>query len=257
MKPRCRSTSSGNWAGGDSSTLEADFDWMYDDGLGSGNLDCTPADQSGCWGHRHDTVYPFDPLLLMGAAEDLNTNFSPSLAELFIGGDSTDTPLDPTWATITSSLPIGVSTTMLEPPTGTQSAQLNVWASGENMNVTAAITAGDSAWTVSPAGCNLNAGSSCTLTLAVNAALLGTDGTLTLTGPNGNQTVALHSQIPTTLSLSAGAGTTVAGIATTTRGRFVFSIAPTSRGRFSYHAVTTAGGSNVVGTSPAVTLRVH
>lgn len=32
--------------------LSADFGWMYDDGPGSPNIDCTPSNSSGCWGHR-------------------------------------------------------------------------------------------------------------------------------------------------------------------------------------------------------------
>jgi len=40
------------WAAGFPSTLEADFAWMYNDGPGSDNIACTPADPSGCWGHR-------------------------------------------------------------------------------------------------------------------------------------------------------------------------------------------------------------
>lgn len=34
------------------SVIVADYMWMYDDGPGSGNLDCTSASGSGCWGHR-------------------------------------------------------------------------------------------------------------------------------------------------------------------------------------------------------------
>lgn len=37
-----------NWAGGTQSALVTDFYWMYDDGLGSFNLDCTVTDLSGC-----------------------------------------------------------------------------------------------------------------------------------------------------------------------------------------------------------------
>jgi hypothetical protein len=44
-----------NWASSDS--LLTDFYlWMYDDGPGSANVDCTAADQSGCWDHRDNIL---------------------------------------------------------------------------------------------------------------------------------------------------------------------------------------------------------
>src|ERR1017187_4539297 len=43
----------GNWAN-IGTALQADFYLVYDDGLGSANLKCTLADQSGCWGHREN-----------------------------------------------------------------------------------------------------------------------------------------------------------------------------------------------------------
>jgi hypothetical protein len=100
---------SANWAGAGDSALLDDFFWMYDDGLGSGNLDCTQSDQSGCWGHRHDILYAFGTPLLMGAAVTYNTGDGTSMAEEFIGGDTTDRPdVPPTWATITK-VPTSVS----------------------------------------------------------------------------------------------------------------------------------------------------
>ena len=56
-----------NWEGGYASPFEADFVWMYDDGLGSGNVDCAAPGDSGCWGHRHDILSPLDPPVVMGA----------------------------------------------------------------------------------------------------------------------------------------------------------------------------------------------
>jgi hypothetical protein len=59
-----------NWAGGYPNIVLAYEGWMYDDGLGSGNLDCTANHRGGCWGHRHDILWRFDPhgALAMGAA---------------------------------------------------------------------------------------------------------------------------------------------------------------------------------------------
>ncbi len=42
----------GVWAGGNPTPLGAEYGWIYDDGLNSGNVDCTPSSTAGCWGHR-------------------------------------------------------------------------------------------------------------------------------------------------------------------------------------------------------------
>jgi len=61
---------SANWAGGYYSVLEAYQAWMYADGLGSDNEDCTPSNHAGCWGHRQDVLMAFNPSkpVMMGAA---------------------------------------------------------------------------------------------------------------------------------------------------------------------------------------------
>jgi hypothetical protein len=67
------------WAGGLTSVFEADFYWMYSDGLGSTpsattNADCSLSTSSGCWGHRDIILHEFAscgsaaPTLAMGAA---------------------------------------------------------------------------------------------------------------------------------------------------------------------------------------------
>lgn len=64
----------GNWASTES-TVQAVYDWMYDDGLGSGNIDCTATDESGCWDHRDN---------ILGLGNDLDS-FGGSLS--FGGAD--------------------------------------------------------------------------------------------------------------------------------------------------------------------------
>ncbi|MGA2519990.1 MAG: hypothetical protein ABSG81_04130 [Acidimicrobiales bacterium] len=62
-----------NWAEA-AGPLGSMYAWMYEDGPGSGNADCTAADGAGCWGHR-DNVLGFDAaqisggVLVMGAAQ--------------------------------------------------------------------------------------------------------------------------------------------------------------------------------------------
>jgi hypothetical protein len=67
-----------NWASTDSD-LEAFYEWMYDDGLGSGNIGCTVTDQSGCWDHRDN---------ILGLQNDVDS-FGGSLS---FGGATASTP---------------------------------------------------------------------------------------------------------------------------------------------------------------------
>ncbi len=59
-----------NWAGGYLNMPFAYEAWMYDDGPGSSNLDCTAVNASGCWAHRQDILWQFSGTgpLAMGAA---------------------------------------------------------------------------------------------------------------------------------------------------------------------------------------------
>ena len=45
-----------DWAGGQPNALLAYYGWMYDDGYGSGNLDCRTPNAAGCWGHRRNIL---------------------------------------------------------------------------------------------------------------------------------------------------------------------------------------------------------
>jgi hypothetical protein len=68
-----------NWAGGYENIVLAYEAWMYDDGPGSGNMDCSASGSSGCWGHRHDILWQFDSgggALLMGAAAGVDPSGS-------------------------------------------------------------------------------------------------------------------------------------------------------------------------------------
>jgi hypothetical protein len=46
----------GNWAAGMEYAVDAVAYWMYWDGLGGNNLDCTPADTTDCFGHRYNFI---------------------------------------------------------------------------------------------------------------------------------------------------------------------------------------------------------
>ncbi len=49
----------GNWAGGWDNALGANYAWMYNDGPGSDNGDCTKTNKRGCWGHRDNILGTF------------------------------------------------------------------------------------------------------------------------------------------------------------------------------------------------------
>jgi hypothetical protein len=70
-----------NVAWGYPTALAADFAWMYDDGPGSANVDCTHAGQAGCWGHRENILSPWP-----GEAGDAALNGPEGwvLTELFV-----------------------------------------------------------------------------------------------------------------------------------------------------------------------------
>ena len=64
-----------NWAEA-AGPLGSDYDWMYDDGPGSGDIECNAANPSSCWGHRDNElgfsaseVASSHGVLVMGAAQ--------------------------------------------------------------------------------------------------------------------------------------------------------------------------------------------
>jgi len=82
-----------NWAGGTPSAAATNYYWMYEDGRGSSNVDCTPTTLKQCWGHRDNILEAFSAaaacsgrpvVLAMGAAEAPGdgTLPSPSFTEL-------------------------------------------------------------------------------------------------------------------------------------------------------------------------------
>jgi hypothetical protein len=96
----------GNWAGAVGNPLEAIFFWMYDDGEGSANIDCTQTNTSGCWGHRNNIL-----MALACTPCDMGTGFDatawqgdPSWTELLV--DTAGSPaLDFSWSQVLPYLP--------------------------------------------------------------------------------------------------------------------------------------------------------
>jgi len=94
-----------NWAGWIGNPLEAMYYWMYDDGLGSPNRDCTEADPGACWGHRQNILFSTgcDPCV-MGGAWGTTARGNTSVTELIV---ATEVPqgADFTWAQEQTYLP--------------------------------------------------------------------------------------------------------------------------------------------------------
>jgi hypothetical protein len=76
-----------NWAGGVTSALLADYDFMYNDGLGSPNVDCSKATPNGCWDHRLNILSDYGLHPSMGAAAT-KVDGVMSLTELLASGST-------------------------------------------------------------------------------------------------------------------------------------------------------------------------
>ena len=64
------------WAGSYATVLGAIYGWMYDDGFGGENGDCTSQDAPGCWGHRDNIL-----------ADTSNFGTSPTEMDAGVGTD--------------------------------------------------------------------------------------------------------------------------------------------------------------------------
>jgi hypothetical protein len=114
-----------NWAGAFPNMVLAYQAWVYDDGYGSNNIDCTSPGSSGCWGHRHDVLYevPATGHTAMGAAVGKDLHGATGYAMLLGAGDSNYQPnYYYTWAQAASD-GAGSNTYTVSRPAA---AQLNV-----------------------------------------------------------------------------------------------------------------------------------
>ena len=177
--------------------------WMYDDGPGGTNSACPPTGGSGCWGHRDIILGQYAAPALMGVGS------GPSTTQLFVGGDTTDTPYF-TWAQEVALFPVGVfpfgvNTSVL--PGQSQSSSLQLWASGTGMNITVALNGGNGVFQLGGTECNLPAGATCNLALTFTPPSLGVfTATLEVTGPNGTQAVPLRAVSSHGYNLAAADG---------------------------------------------------
>ncbi|MFZ0248795.1 MAG: hypothetical protein WAL61_02520 [Acidimicrobiales bacterium] len=163
--------------------------WMYDDGPGGSNSACPATGGGSCWGHRDIILGSYASPALMGVG------YGPSTTELFVGGDTRDTPYF-TWAQEVPLLPIGiypygVNDSVL--PGGSQTSNIGLWASGEGMNLTLVQSGGQGVFSLSTTACDLPAGGSCNVSVSFTPPGIGLyTATLAVTGPNGTQDVPLR-----------------------------------------------------------------
>ena len=163
--------------------------WMYDDGPGGTNVDCPASGGGGCWAHRDIILGSYAAPALMGVG------YGPSTTQLFVGGDTVDTPYF-TWAQEAPLLPVGVfpygvNASVLPGTTTTTNMQL--WASGEGMDITAVQTGGQGVFSLNSTTCNLAPGESCNVAVTFTPPSVGAfTATVAVTGPNGTQNVLLR-----------------------------------------------------------------
>jgi hypothetical protein len=90
-----------NWAGSFPNMPLAYEAWVYDDGYGSGNIDCTAPDSPACWGHRHNVLGPLlgTRASAMGAAAGKDSHGAVGYAMLLGTGNASYSPsYSYTWA---------------------------------------------------------------------------------------------------------------------------------------------------------------
>jgi hypothetical protein len=163
--------------------------WMYDDGPGGTNLDCPTTGGSGCWAHRDIILGQYAAPALMGVGD------GPATTQLFVGGDTTDTPYF-TWSQVTPYLPVGVYPYGVDDsvtPGASQTTSIQLWASGQYMNVSLSQSGGQGVFSLAGSDCDLPAGGTCNISVTFTPPSLGLfTATLVVTGPNGTQDVPLR-----------------------------------------------------------------
>ena len=180
-------TSFGSSYSSQSSLIETDTLWMYDDGYGGPNGGCTAVGNPACWLHRQIMLGQYPSPVLMGVGT------GPSTTELLVGGDTADTPYF-TWSDVVPHLPVGVSAPVISAlPGTTQSSSVELWATGQSMSVSLSLSGGSGEFHLGISGCNIQTDASCTIPVQFTPPSVGVyTATLVVNGPNGAQDVTLR-----------------------------------------------------------------
>jgi len=175
-----------NWAGGEGTALLADYDWMYDDGPGSPNMDCTEGSATGCWAHRRNILADYGMHPSMGAAK-ANVDGVSSMTELFASGSAGPlaytSPHASPWLVTPSSLVIGTT------PSAPNSAALTVGGSSSSFRAVAEVSGTHGHWWVTPS-CEVHARGTCHLVVGFEPARPGgASAMVTVRFPGGSEEV--------------------------------------------------------------------
>ncbi len=83
-----------NWAAGYRNAPMAYEAWLWDDGVSSGNVECTATNTSACWGHRHNVLWKFGSgaVLAMGAVAGWGPGHGKGYGMLLVGGTAAYKP---------------------------------------------------------------------------------------------------------------------------------------------------------------------
>jgi hypothetical protein len=188
-------TGGSNW--GESANLFSTFVmWMYQDGWAGGattNQACSSPAAAGCWAHRDNILGSYASPSVMGAAVAA-VPAGASVAQVIVGSDTQDAPYF-TWNDVMAHLPVGVTDASVDvssPPGSSQVGSVQLWASGEAMNVGLSISGGNGVFSMSSPGCSIPVGHSCQAAINFSPPAVGEfTANLSVSGPNGVQNVPL------------------------------------------------------------------
>ena len=166
--------------------------WMYNDGPGM-DVDCIPPRTGQCWGHRNTILSSYNSPSLVGVGQD-PSDFNGGSAAVFLSGDTQDTPYF-SWSQVTPNIPVGISSQQVSaqaiPGQATQSP-LELWASGEAMNISLSLSDPSGVFSLNSSSCDLSAGSTCSVGVTFEPTTSGAyHATLSVSGPNGTQIVPI------------------------------------------------------------------
>jgi len=134
------------WAGGYPSVLASDGGWMYADGPGSSNSDCTPSNMSGCWVHRDIilTTDNTDPLVGGGGSVP-GSSYAFEVLDSYPESDLVWTWANelPYFAELPALEPLPPPTiTSVAPSVGASSGDTPITISGSDLSATSEIEIG-------------------------------------------------------------------------------------------------------------------
>lgn len=192
------------WAGGYASVMEADYEWMYYDGYGSTNINCSSPSAPGCWGHRDIILSNYDcnPCAQGGAGYVSSSDpYSPSYASIFVGSNSgASYSYSFTWNQVKANLVPTPSITSVSPNTIPENQSQQIVIYGTNLSNTLEVRVGTTIIT------SINQVSSGEITFSVPPLGLGSYNVEVITPGGGANSTLSVSAVPVAPAISGYAG---------------------------------------------------